>query len=249
MSYIPKKTLRISKIIFVIILLQMIIIGTNNQKTTSGSLPVALYPEENFSWEINEISIGTNVWINSTLWFTIANWHANIGDEITYNVSDIIQVENKDYTKGSLNIGNLSLTTNDHAIGTNLALSYYPWVGGLISLEKDWMTLGNVTPFSTNANITIDTNSKATILEKEVNTVKFKLNDSSQQTELVYEAETGILVSGKTSAFGFNLEIHLSSSSIPLPSITPSIPLPALICFLVTLSLLTFTLNIKRKRS
>lgn len=249
MSYISKKTLRISKIIVVITLLQMVIVATNNQKSALGSLPATSYSDQSFSWVIDDISIGSNVWINSTLWFTIANWHANIGDEITYNISDVFQIENKDYTKGSLNIGNLSLTTNDHAIGTNLALSYYPWVGGLISLEKDWMTLGDVTPFSTNTNITIDTDSKATILEKEVNTVKFKLNDSSQQTELVYEAETGILVSGKTSAFGFNLEIHLSSSSIPLPSITPGIPQPGLICFLVSISLLTFTLNIKRKRS
>ncbi len=222
---------------------------TNNQKFASGSLPVVLYPGESFSWVIDDISTGTNIWINSTLWFTIANWHANINDEISYNVNDVIQIENKDYTKGSLNMGNLSLATNDHAIGTNLAFSYYPWVGGLISLEKDWMTLGEVTPFSANVNITIDTDSKATILGKEVSTVKFKLNDSSQQTELVYEIETGVLVFGKTSAFGFNLEIHLSSSSIPLPSITPSVPQPGLICFLVSISLLTLTLKINRRRS
>jgi len=249
MSYATTKTLRISKIIFVMILFQMTIVATNNQKSASGSLPIVLYPGESFSWVIDNISIGTNVWINSTLWFTIANWHANISDEITYSVSDIIQINEKDYTKGSLTIGNLSLTTNDHAIGTNIALSYYPWVGGLISLESDWMTVGDVSPFNTNANITIDTDSTATILGSEVNTIKFKLNDSLQQTELVYEAVTGILVSGKTSAFGFSLELHLSSSSIPLPTVTAGLPQPGLICFLVSLSLLTFTLNIKRKRS
>ena len=124
MTYVSKKTLKVSKIIFVIILLQMVIVETNNQKSASGSLPVVFYPGESFSWVIDDISIGNNVWINSTLWFTIANWHANISDEITYDVSDIIQIENKDYTKGSLNIRNLSLTTNDHAIGTNIAISY-----------------------------------------------------------------------------------------------------------------------------
>jgi len=251
MTYVSKKTLRISKIIFVIILLQMFVVVTNNQKSASGSLPVVFYPGESFSWVIDDISIGVNTWINwtSTEWPTIGNWYANVSDEITYSVSDIIQIENKDYTKGSLNIGNLSLITNDYSISTNMILSYYPWIGGLISLERDWMTMGEVAPFSTNANITIDTDSTATILGKEVKTITFMQNDSSQQTELVYEAETGILVSGKTNFDPFKLELHLSSSSIPLPTITLGLPQTGLISFLAPLSLLTFTLTIKRKRS
>jgi len=43
MTYVSKKTLRISKIIFVIILLQMFVVVTNNQKSDLGSLPVVFY--------------------------------------------------------------------------------------------------------------------------------------------------------------------------------------------------------------
>ena len=229
------------------ILLFLVVSGTQ-MKVTTSRIGSGLYEEQDFKWTIEDISEGTNYWINSTTWSTIAKWHAENASEITYTVDKVIEIEGNDYTKGSFKIGNLTLTTNDHAIGTNLALSYYPWIGGIISLESDWSSLSEGAPFGAGTNTSIDTETTMTILGKEVDTVTITVDDTLQQTELIYEEVTGILVYANTSTFGFHIKMRLNSSSIPLPSVTAGLGYSSAVCFLMVISILAWSFNIYQKK-
>ncbi|MHA1556723.1 MAG: hypothetical protein ACTSPM_07280 [Candidatus Heimdallarchaeota archaeon] len=248
MTYVSKKTLRISKIIFVIILLQMIVVVTNSQKSASGSLPVVFYPGESFTWEIDDINDGTNMWWNSTDWSLTAIWHAEVGDEVSFDVTDSLEKDSKNYLVGNLNIGNLSITNNDYDNGFNLALSANPWYGGLISLEQDWSALANQDPFN-GENASIQLNCQANILGLDVNTVRITFNDAFQESELFYESTTGILISANTTVGLYSMQMHLTSTSIPLPTVTGILPLPGIFCFLFSVTFLTLFTKAKKKRS
>ena len=241
---IPRKICQgiITSILFILVA------SSTQTKVTTSRIGSGLYEGQNFKWTIEDISEGTNYWINSTLWFTIAKWHAESQSEVTYTVDKVIEIEGNDYTKGNFKIGNLTLSANDHAIGTNLAFSYYPWVGGIISLESDWSSLAEAAPFGIGTNTSIDTETTMTIMGKEVNTVTITVDDTLQQTELIYEEITGILVFANTTSFGFHLEMRLNSSSIPLPSVTAVLGYTGSVCLLVGMSILTASFNIYRKK-
>lgn len=225
-----KKTTLISTLVIV----SIITIFSIQANIVSGRFPVDFYPGENFSWKIDSISAGTNQWINwSSMDFSSAtNWYANNSDILEFTVEDYIEIESTNFLRGGVSIGNLSISTSDYNIGTNLALSAYPWIGGLVSLEEDWETLKAENPFDTDT-ATIQYNQK-TILGVEINTVIVSYNESFQQTELVYEEVTGILISANTTVGLFHLEMHLLSSSIPLPALTSNTSLLGLGCFITT---------------
>ncbi|NHJ03250.1 MAG: hypothetical protein EAX90_00335 [Candidatus Heimdallarchaeota archaeon] len=221
-------------LISTLIIVSIISILSIQANTVNGRFPVEFYPGENFSWEIDNISDGTNQWINwSSMDFSSAiNWYANNSDILQFTVEDYVEIESKNFLRGSLSMGNLSISTSDYNIGSNLALSTYPWVGGLVSLEEDWETLKTENPFDTDA-ATIQYEQKI-VLGVEINTVIFSYNESFQQTELVYEEVTGILVSVNTTAGLFHLEMHLLSSSVPLPALTSNTSLLGLGCFITS---------------
>jgi len=225
-----KKTTLVSILVIMCIITTLSI----QANTVSGRFPVEFYPGENFSWKIDNISDGTNQWINwSSMNFSSAiDWYANNSDSLQFTVEDYVEIENKNFLRGSMSMGNLSVSTNDYNIGTNLILSAYPWVGGLVSLEEDWETLKTETPFDTAA-ATIQYDQKI-VLGVEINTVTLSYNESFQQTEVVYEEVTGILISTNTTFGLFHLEMHLLSSSIPLPALTSNTSLLGLGCFITT---------------
>ena len=138
-----------------------------------------------------------------------------------YSVTNSMIINEEEYLVGNLNIGNLSVTTNSTDIGFNLVLSVYPWYGGLISLEDDWDGLATLINTSgTSIIYTIED----VILDPHIEAKKITYNDGFQQSELVYEINTGILMSANTSSGNFWLQMHLTQSSIPIPSETQSFP-------------------------
>lgn len=216
--------------------------------SANGYLPVEFYPGESFTWEIDDINDGTNMWWNSTDWSLTAIWQAEVSDEINFDITDFIEKDSKNYLVGNLDIGNLSITTDDYDNGFNLALSANPWYGGLISLEQDWSVLTTQSPF-TGENTSVHLNHKTTILGLEINTVKIIYSDAFQTSELLYEMSTGILISANTTAGMFSIQMHLTSSSIPLPTVSAGLPQPGVICFLFSVTFLTIFSNVKSKRS
>ena len=235
-------------IIAVLVILGIIANVTISINNANGYLPVEFYPGESFTWEIDDISNGTNMWWNSTDWSLSAIWQAEVGDEVSFDITDFIEIDSKNYLVGNLNVGNLSITTNDYDNGFNLALSANPWYGGLISLEPDWSIITPQSPFTADNN-SIQLNYKTTILGLEINTVKITYTDAFQTSELLYEISTGILISANTTAGMFSLQMHLTSSSIPLPTVTAGLPQPGIICLLISVTFLVVFSNVKRKRS
>ena len=242
------------KNIFILITILGIIASISfSIKDTQGYLPVEFYPGESFTWEIDGVSEGTNFWWNNTVsddwmdWNLIGEWYAEISDEVSFSVTDSLEKDSKKYLIGNLDIGNLSITTNDYDIGFNLAFSANLWYGGLISLEEDWSSLASQNPFN-EENASIQVNYKTNILGLEVNTIRIAYNDSIQSTVLLYEKSTGILISANTTVLSFSLELHLTSSSIPLPTVTNGLPFPGVSCFISAIITMSIFAKIKRRR-
>lgn len=227
-------------LIIITILLSCVII-----ENVSAKLPKGLYYGKNFTWTIDNISAGNNIWLNVSTFGFIANWHANQSNVVSFTALDTIEIENKEYLTGFLDIGNLSIYTNDQYIGFNLILSAYPWYGGLVSLEQNWDDLTDITPFNgSNAQVTY--NIVTNILDREVEAIRINYEEFGQVTELLYESRTGILLSANTTFSSFSLEMQLTYSSIPLPSATNNFPAITITSgFLV---LVVFSIIWRRKR-
>ena len=229
----------------VTILMIICVLMITQIKKTNGQFPIEFYPNEEFSWKINEINNGTNYWLNSS-WELIGKWEAFENEKINFTANTYEVIGGRNFLIGELEIGNFSLQTSDYDIGLSLTLSLSSWMGGFICLD-DWESLESKTPFNSFTQNQIQ-EIETTVLGVKVYAMKFYYNDSFQTTELIYEKATGILLSANTSAFGFHLDIQLISSTIPLPSITNSISLFGLGCVLSSAALLVISRKIKQRR-
>ena len=236
-----KKNNKISILLIILTILFSCVIVEN----VLAELPEELYYGENFTWTIENISTENNLWYNVSDFSFVGNWHANQSDIVGFTALNSVEIESKEYLTGNLDIGNLTVETHDQDIGFNLGLSAYPWYGGLVSLESDWDELTDATPFNgTDAQVTY--NVIVNILDKEVEVIRIDYDDGFQITELLYEPRTGILISANTTSGSFSLSMHLTYSSIPLPSATSNFPAITIVSgFLV---LVVFSIVWRRKK-
>jgi hypothetical protein len=213
----------------------------------SAKLPKEFYYGESFSWTIDNVSSGNNEWYNVSTFGFYANWHANQSNVVGFTALNSVEIEDKEYLVGILDIGNLSITTHDQDIGFNLILSAYPWYGGLISLEQNWDLLADVEPFN-GENAHIEYNHQDRAITTEVDTYKLNYDDGFQTTELIYEPRTGILISVNTTSGSFSLSMHLTSSSIPLPAASSNFPAITILGGFIVLIALSITWRLKKRR-
>ncbi|MHA1743864.1 MAG: hypothetical protein ACTSV6_06410 [Candidatus Heimdallarchaeota archaeon] len=205
----------------IIVLLLLPIVGLSNIKT-QASIVIDFYYGESFTWEIDGISSSNNLWYNISTFAFVTNWHANKSDLVAFSVLNSKNINGEQFLFGNLSIGNISLLADNKDIGFNLGLSVYPWYGGLVSLEENWKTLIVDYPFNT-------TNAQV-IEEKTINwsgqdvaVIEINYDDGFQKSTLRYEKLTGILMAVNTSVGSFWLKMHLTSSTIPIPSPTKTI--------------------------
>lgn len=233
------------KVIFTlfIILLNLTIIGSKAE----GSFPPEFYEEESFKWNIENISSNINQWYNVSSFSFVANWTAQVNDLLSFAVTTSKVIDEKDYLVGNLEIGNLSLKADCQDIGFNLVLSIYPWYGGLVALEKNWETITATPPFN-GSNVTVSFNEIKTIFGHEVEGIKIAYDDGFQQSELLYEPITGILLSAVTSSGNFWLELHLNQTTIPLPSPSTNISLTGIMFFLSGFIIIFFIKKITKRK-
>lgn len=238
---------RRNKIIISIVTIALILIVVNfNEMKVLASFPGEFYEGENFTWEVDSINEGNNLWYNVSTFSFIGNWHANVSNEVSFTAEGYTTLDDEDYIVGDLTIGNLSLKTNNKDIGYNLAISAYPWFGGLLSLDSNWDTLDSVTPFNgSDGEITYD--HKVTILGQVINAVKIKYEDAFQETILYYDSITGILLLVNTTSGSFNLDMHLTYSSMPLPSTTDGLSFYGLVSITIGLGAMVILLRRNKK--
>ncbi|HUT79914.1 MAG TPA: hypothetical protein VMZ29_01830 [Candidatus Bathyarchaeia archaeon] len=232
-------------ILVVLLFISYFIAIMGNTITGSASFPAEFYQNENISWEIDNISSGTTTWYNMSDYSTISTWYANKSDIITFNITDWKQISEQNYLLGDLSLGNLTITTDNQDIGFNLVLSIYPWYGGLIALEQDWNGLSGITPFTGNMYVEINYDKLVTVLNQRVEAIEIIYDEGLQKTNLIYEPITGILLSANTTFGSFWLQMHLNSSTVPLPSVSQSIGFKS---FIVISSMGVAILLLKKKR-
>ncbi len=239
-----KKNQLISHLFIIVTILLSCLVLEN----VSAKLPKELYYGENFAWVINDVSTGNNEWYNVSTFAFYANWHANQSGEIGFTVLNSVEIESKEYLIGILDVGNLSVVTHDQDIAFNLGFSAYPWYGGLISLEQDWMGLEEKAPFNEDQ-ASIEYNTQDRVSDIEIDTYTISFDDGFQTTELEYEPRTGILIAANTTSGLYSLSVHLTYSSIPLPAASSNFPAITIMSGILALIVFSMTWRMKRKKT
>jgi hypothetical protein len=104
-------------------------------------------------------------------------------------------------------------------IGMNLALSAYPWCGGLVA-PTDWSENRGIILAATADNVSYQVLNNLAFIHYE---------NYGQVTDLMYDMPTGVLIFAKTSMGAYWLEIHLDAYA-------PSQAIPGFEPFLVILT-------------
>ncbi len=143
-------------------------------------------------------------------------WQARTGQELTFKIHEIAN----DDPHGLLNIGNLTLLANDSRIAAELVFSIWPWFPGLVS-HLDWNAVDQeandaALSFFMNGSLEIITTSTTKTY------VYHQGPWGNQNTTLVYDLTTGILLAGYTEFFFLN-DYHLGIEFLILTQSPPEL--------------------------
>jgi hypothetical protein len=129
-------------------------------------------------------------------------WHARIGQALTFDIQEIAN----DEVSGIFTIGNLTIPANNSRIAAETVFSIWPWFPGLVS-HLDWNTVDQQ---ATDAAATFFMNGSLDIQTTSV-TKSYIYHQGpwgNQNTTLVYNLRSGILLSAYTEFF-FLKDYHL----------------------------------------
>jgi len=136
-------------------------------------------------------------------------WQARVGQTLSFEIQEFVN----DELHGLLTIGNLTLPANDSRLAAELVFSIWPWFPGLIS-HLDWNTVDQT---ATDAAVGFYMNGSLDILT--TSTTKAYIYHQgpwgNQNTTLVYDLTSGILLSGYTEFFFLN-DYHLGIEFLTL---------------------------------
>ena len=218
--------------------------------------------------ETHDIATSYNTWklldwneANTLEWFgKQIKIDAKIGSSIIYNVTS----ENKNNfthpNSGLFSFGNTSnYETDNNDIALLLALSIYPWAPGLITEASNWTqiiseaTLVAETSPYLKGSLSVDKSYQHDYKGSNRYAVKFDFVQDSpgnQNTSLIYDSETGILLYGSSEFYFSNLykiKLELESSTlIIIPTTnTSGFELSILLMGIITLNLI----RIQKRRS
>jgi hypothetical protein len=144
-------------------------------------------------------------------------WQAQAGHSLVFAIQQIANNE----LHGSFMIGNLTLPANDSRIAAELALSIWPWFPGLVS-HLDWNIVDQEANDAANSfymNGSLDIRSTATTRSY----IYHQGPWGNQNTTLVYDVNSGILLSGYTEFFflhNYHLGIEFTSLTQKPTSLT-----------------------------
>jgi hypothetical protein len=141
-------------------------------------------------------------------------WQASANERVIYDIHEIVNNE----VHGTFTIGNLTIHANNSRIGYELAFSIWPWFPGLIShlgwASVDQSAVDAATGFM-EGELVISTTS----------TTKSYIYHQgawgNQNTTLVYDRQTGILLEGY-SEFFFQNDYHLGVELIGVAQVPTS---------------------------
>ncbi len=168
-------------------------------------------------------------------------WKTRAGQEITF---EIHKIENNEL-HGFLTIGNLTVPANDSRIASELVFSIWPWFPGLVS-HLEWDTVDQA---AINAASSFFMNGSLEILTT-TTTRAYVYHQGpwgNQNTTLIYDLSTGILLAGYTEFFFLN-DYHLGIEFVmPTRSSTNLTTLLFFATFVITLIIVALSVIIARR--
>jgi uncharacterized membrane protein len=148
-------------------------------------------------WTITNVTTATTAWV----WGSGNYWQASAGQQIVFELHELRDNE----LHGRFTIGNLTVLSNDSLIGSELTLSIWPWFPGLVS-HLDWTNADEQANSSATGwmagflDIRTTSNTKTYIYRQGPT--------GNQNTTLVYDLRTGILLAAYTEIYIAN-DYHL----------------------------------------
>ena len=141
-------------------------------------------------------------------------WSVKEGDKVMFNITSVTS----NSINGTLTLGNVTFSNvRNNDVGSALALSIYPWMGGLIANSSDW---DDITQLVENTNTTISVEQITHFVNGDNLTLVARIFEVSnyygQYSKLIYDNETGILLEGITSFSNYLLSLSLEFTSIEL---------------------------------
>jgi hypothetical protein len=220
----------------------------------SLSIGVAAVSAEGFSvqpgtraeWIINSVSTEPIPWYRIDVWTGMGSWKTESGSTLAYTVTEINQT-----VYGELVLGNLTVTdSSSEETASNLILGILMWGPGLIT-HTDWtkhIEDANEQTQSEWINGTLElTETPQTFLGKMLETIKFALVSASQNTTLVYDKGSGILLEAQTGFGQYFLEIEISLVDPPLSGVPEFSSFPWMVLNLQFISWIGFRIWKRRK--
>ena len=198
----------------------------------SFSIPKLHWEITNATAEVVEYGFGSGTF-----------WQAQAGQDLTFEVRENTDNE----LHGLFTIGNLTLLANDSRIAAELVFSIWPWFPGLVS-HLNWNAVdqaANEAAMSFYMNGSLDIQSTATTRSY----IYHQGPWGNQNTTLVYDVNSGILLDGYTEFFFLN-DYHLGIQFVNLTQKPTSLMTLVFTGILgVAVIILAFSFIIRRKKS
>jgi hypothetical protein len=216
---------------FVLIVLFLIAPATGTPTDYNPNLMPRDSVPTRITWNVIEApEVAFSLWFSGT-----GNWLAQEGSQMTFNITGI----NSD-VEGQLELGNVTLTSNDTNIAKDLTLGVWgltPWHPGLVVKIGDInLESLNQTAFAAAERVAgnyLNGTMESSFEPVESNgrlydCIVFKYEQDPtgfgdpQMTTLAYDTETGVLVKADTSySFGIAYTLILGLEAIHIPGVDP----------------------------
>jgi hypothetical protein len=152
---------------------------------------------KNVEWRITNITNEVVEWGFGSGAF----WQATGNQHIIFDIHQILDAE----LNGIFTIGNLTIPTNDSRIAAELAFSIWPWFPGLIS-HLAWAIVDQRASDAASGLLVGELEILTTATTKTY--IYHQATPGNQNTTLIYDKQTGILLEGYTEFFFLN-DYHL----------------------------------------
>ena len=200
--------------IFLLLSVLLFSFGTSGVKAEEFEVETG----SNAKWIINSVSDQPVSWYRIDVWTDLGSWAAENNSKIQYTITEI-----QEEIYGDLTIGNLSISDASSAeIASDLAIGVLMWGPGLITHTNWTKHINEATEQSQsdwlNGSLHI-TESTESYLSISLETIKFTMVSASQNTTLIYDRNSGILLEAQTGFGSYFLDIELSSTDPPLKEV------------------------------
>ncbi len=190
-----------------ILCLVALLLGSNTQVVAQSAVPYSSavtptpFVTPSLKWTITNVTNQVVEWG----WGTGSYWKANKSGPVTFEIAAIQDNE----VHGQFTIGNLTLLTNDSRIAIELVFSIWfnssIWFPGLVS-HLDWAAVDQEATASVSGWMAGELEIRTSIATKTY--IYHQGDNGNQNTTLIYDIRTGVLLEAYTEFFFFN-DYHL----------------------------------------